>query len=78
MASISFNGQAVFGINIQAQTQCVHYHSPRDIIAIKFKCCQKYYCCFYCHQEMAKNYDAQQWQCHEFDIMALLCGKCAH
>ena len=56
-------------------TRCVHYHSLLDVIAIKFKCCNEYYACFYCHQEEA-DHKAQVWGKEEFDNKALLCGEC--
>lgn len=67
-------------MNIQGKltdnfTRCQHYHSPLDIIAIKFKCCNQYYACIHCHEELA-NHDPQQWNKTEFDTKAILCGNC--
>ena len=56
-------------------TRCEHYHSSLDIIAIKFKCCNEYYACFYCHQEEA-DHEAQVWGKDEFANKAILCGQC--
>ena len=42
-------------------TRCVHYHSPLDVIAIKFKCCNQYFACYYCHQEEA-GHEPTLWQ----------------
>ena len=57
------------------QTRCIHYHSPLDIIAIKFKCCDTYYSCFYCHEETA-DHAPQRWEKEEWDEKAILCGAC--
>lgn len=57
------------------QTRCVHYHSSLDIIAIKFKCCNQYYPCYYCHKEAA-GHNATVWPATEFDTKAILCGVC--
>ena len=65
------------GIQVDEQTRCIHYHSPLDIIAIKFKCCYEYYSCYYCHQEQA-GHPARVWSKTEFDSMAVLCGSCKH
>lgn len=46
----------VKGRTTDDQTRCIHYHSAVDIIAIKFKCCNTYYPCFYCHEEEAGHY----------------------
>ena len=56
-------------------TKCQHYHSPLDIIAIKFKCCNTYYACIHCHEELADHH-AHQWHKEEFDTKAILCGSC--
>lgn len=66
----------VFGKSIDKQTRCVHWHSALDIIAIKFKCCDKYYPCFSCHEEEA-DHDHEVWPISEFDQKAILCGVCA-
>ena len=65
----------VFGRVIDDNTRCEHYHSPVDIIAIKFKCCSKYYPCFQCHKETA-GHEAQIWSKDEWDTKAVLCGAC--
>ena len=57
------------------QTRCTHYHSALDIIAIKFKCCQTYYPCFYCHQESA-DHQPERWKKEEWHEKAILCGVC--
>jgi uncharacterized CHY-type Zn-finger protein len=60
---------------IDDQTRCVHYHSPVDVIAIKFKCCAAYYPCYYCHEEEA-GHQAEVWQKNEWQTKAILCGVC--
>src|SRR5690606_7090890 len=59
------------------QTRCTHYHSQVDIIAIKFKCCKKYYPCYKCHQA-AEIHTPQVWSVTEQDQKAILCGVCKH
>ena len=41
----------VYGSLIDTETRCRHYFTEEDIIAIKFKCCNKYYPCYKCHNE---------------------------
>lgn len=67
----------VKGKLVDANTRCVHYHSPLDVIAIKFKCCDEYYPCYDCHREAA-GHRAQLWAKKEFDTKAVLCGVCDH
>ena len=68
-------GINVFGKPVDNQTRCVHWHSELDVIAIKFKCCEKYYPCFSCHEEEA-DHTHQVWPKKEFDQKAILCGVC--
>lgn len=65
----------VKGKVLDDETRCVHYHSPLDIIAIKFKCCKTYYPCFYCHEETA-GHQHELWNKEEFEQKAVLCGNC--
>ena len=65
----------VFGKIIDENTRCEHYHSELDIIAIKFKCCEKYYSCYQCHEEIA-GHAPQIWNKDEWDTKAILCGNC--
>ena len=69
------NSIIVKGSKIDDQTRCIHYHSALDIIAIKFKCCQTYYPCFYCHQSDAGHL-AEKWKAEELNTKAILCGAC--
>lgn len=43
----------VYGVNVDLQTRCAHYHQDIDVIAIKHYCCGKYYPCHLCHEETA-------------------------
>ena len=54
--SITIHGKVV-----DDNTRCTHYHSALDIIAIKFKCCGKYYPCYQCHEETA-GHAALAWK----------------
>ncbi|WP_345126122.1 CHY zinc finger protein [Hymenobacter antarcticus] len=63
------------GTAVNERTQCAHYHSERDIIAIKFKCCDTYYACIECHRESA-DHAPLIWPKAEFATPAILCGNC--
>jgi uncharacterized CHY-type Zn-finger protein len=69
------HGEEVHGVDVDAETRCAHWHSPLDIIAIKFKCCGRWYPCFECHSELA-DHTASVWPMDEFDEPAILCGAC--
>jgi uncharacterized CHY-type Zn-finger protein len=65
----------VRGSNVNERTQCAHYHSDNDVIAIKFKCCDTFYACIKCHEEMAGHPPAV-WSKEERHIGAVFCGNC--
>lgn len=65
----------VKGKPVDDQTRCVHYNSPLDVIALKFKCCKDYYPCFQCHEETA-GHPAEVWSKGEKNQRAVLCGVC--
>ncbi len=67
----------VRGKIIDLFTRCEHYKSELDIIAIKFKCCGKYYACYKCHNEEV-NHNIQKWKIDEFNAKAVLCGACGN
>ena len=65
----------VRGIEIDAQTRCLHYHSAADIVAIKMKGCGVYYACKDCHIALAGHAIAV-WPGSEWEQRAILCGAC--
>ena len=46
-----------------------------DVVAIKMKCCNKFYACIKCHDEM-EEHQAETWSKSEFDDKVVLCGNC--
>jgi uncharacterized CHY-type Zn-finger protein len=72
MKSVPF---IIQGLQLTEHLQCSHYHSDKDIVAIQFKCCQQFYACFHCHQELA-GHAVIRWTNNEFQNEAILCGVC--
>jgi len=72
---MNIKGFRVKGMLIDPFTRCAHYHSDNDIIAIKFKCCQTYYPCYECHEQLA-DHEIARWKKEEFEQKAILCGQC--
>ena len=72
---MEINGIVVKGNNVDKNTRCEHYHSERDIIAIKFKCCNTYYPCYQCHDGVA-DHPPIIWSKDEKSTKAILCGRC--
>lgn len=68
-------GTEVLGVLIDPETRCLHYHLPEDIVAICFKCCSTYYCCYKCHEALA-DHPAIKWDKEDIDVKAILCGDC--
>ena len=65
----------VHGTDVNERTQCAHYHSERDIIAIQHKCCGEFYACIQCHNE-AVNHKNEVWHKAEFHTEAIYRGNC--
>jgi len=73
--SFSVHEIKVYGVQVDSQTRCKHYHSSLDIIAIRFPCCDAYYPCYECHTE-ASDHPAARWNKDQIDEKAILCGAC--
>ena len=65
----------VHGVELRENTRCAHYHSEKDIIAIKMKCCGRFYACIKCHEAL-ETHEPQQWKISERNEKAILCGAC--
>jgi uncharacterized CHY-type Zn-finger protein len=68
-------GFEVKGLEVDPETRCQHYHTAKDIIAIKFHCCKTYYSCYECHEAIS-DHPPSVWKKNEFDEKAILCGSC--
>jgi len=71
------NRPPVLGLDLDDQTRCRHYRSPRDIVAIRMKCCGNYYACKDCHEALA-DHAIEVWLVEEREMKAILCGACGH
>lgn len=67
--------QTVHGHLVDDQTRCTHWCGPTDVIAIRFRCCDRYYACFDCHSEF-ETHEAQCWRRDELETPGVLCGVC--
>lgn len=65
----------IYGAIVDNKTRCIHYHTEKDIIAIKFKCCNRYYPCYKCHEEH-EDHSIERWPQSKFDELAIICGNC--
>lgn len=71
------HGYFILGNNVDVETRCAHYHKEIDRIAIKFYCCQTYYPCYECHDELGCG-ETKQWPSDQFHTKAILCGACGY
>ena len=67
--------EKIYGNQIDGKSRCVHYGAEVDIVAIKIKCCNKFYACIECHNEM-EDHRAEIWKKTEFEEKVILCGNC--
>jgi len=72
---VKIHDATVMGVDVDPETRCAHHHNERDIIAIKFKCCGKWFSCHQCHATLA-GHIAEIWLKEEFGEPAVLCGNC--
>jgi uncharacterized CHY-type Zn-finger protein len=63
------------GIEVDGETHCTHYNTERDVIAIRFRCCDVFYPCFECHEACCAH-EAMRWSPERFGEPAVLCGVC--
>jgi len=75
MTVIEVGGQTVHGDLVDNQTRCVHYNSESDIIAIKLRCCGRWYPCSECHAA-SESHKTEKWPKTQFNEKAILCGAC--
>lgn len=65
----------IYGNTVDDETRCVHYRTRQDVVAIKFRCCSRFYPCHLCHGE-AESHPAGLWPVGEWSERAILCGVC--
>lgn len=65
----------VLGAVVDSHTRCTHFHTERDVVAIKFACCQHWYPCHRCHEE-SERHAMRPWPADQLGEFAILCGVC--
>jgi uncharacterized CHY-type Zn-finger protein len=65
----------ILGVGVDEQGRCEHWHSERDVVALQFPCCGRFYACRECHDALA-DHPAAVWPVAEFETQAILCGAC--
>jgi uncharacterized CHY-type Zn-finger protein len=67
-------GRPVRGVEVGPETRCAHYDSERDVVALRFACCEAYFPCFRCHDATA-DHETERLSV-ETEETAALCGVC--
>jgi uncharacterized CHY-type Zn-finger protein len=63
------------GLQVDPSTRCAHYDGPKDVVAIRFACCEVYYPCFKCHRATT-GHEPIRWPRERQHEPAVLCGVC--
>lgn len=64
----------IYGKLVDSQSRCVHWNGELDIIALKFKCCERYYACHECHSELTDHEVVKYSRDSPDDL--IICGVC--
>jgi len=72
---VQVHGHEVRGVAVDGETRCAHYGTERDVVALKFACCETYHPCYRCHAETA-DHDRERWPLERRAEPAVLCGAC--
>lgn len=78
-SSTTGNQVKLAGRLVDNHTRCSHYHTVKDIIALKFKCCGIYWPCYQCHLEISACQATQRYSTEELkfqSMFVILCGQC--
>lgn len=75
--AIRMGDVTVRGVDVDSETRCAHHDGPRDVVAIRFRCCETFYPCFRCH-EVTADHPVERWPRDAFDRRAVRCGACGH
>ena len=62
-------------MKVDAQGRCAHWRGPGDVVAIRLRCCDRFYACLDCHRALA-DHPAERWPRADFAHPAVLCGAC--
>jgi len=65
----------VCGVEVDAETRCTHYDGARDVVALRFPCCETYFPCFRCHDAVT-DHESERITRASFGDPAVLCGVC--
>ncbi|HGH8293896.1 TPA: CHY zinc finger protein [Streptococcus pyogenes] len=62
-----------FGIDLDQEYRCLHYHTPLDIVGLKCAFCQTYYACYHCYDQLTDHAFVPTG--HQ-ETSPVICGHC--
>ena len=65
----------IYGKLVDKESRCEHWHGPLDVIALRFKCCNRYYACYECHQELVPHV-TERYNINDETVPLVICGVC--
>nr|WP_081214804.1 CHY zinc finger protein [Streptococcus oralis] len=65
----------IYGLLVDDESRCVHYHSEKDIVSLQCYECKKYYACYQCHNAL-ENHNFAPYPLSLTEDRPILCGKC--
>ena len=68
----------IYGLLVDNQSRCQHYHTELDIVALKCFDCLKYYACYQCHDRLGGTHSFRAYPCHLKQDKVLICGVYQH
>lgn len=68
-------GHAIYGLLTDEEGRCSHYHTERDVAALRCDTCGRYYACYQCH-DLLEDHPFQPVSAD--DTAPVLCGSCFH
>lgn len=74
-SKVTIGEVTVYGVEIDPNSRCRHWHSILDIVALKFACCGNWFACFDCHRELA-DHEPGVWSRGSHEELAAMCGAC--
>ncbi|MFD0845206.1 CHY zinc finger protein [Streptococcus saliviloxodontae] len=65
----------IYGLDLDRESRCRHYHSQLDIVALKCFLCQRYYACYKCHNA-CQNHSFAPYPLSRREDLVVICGVC--
>lgn len=62
-----------YGIKLDDESRCQHYHGPNDVVSLKCATCKQYYACYKCHNSLEDHIFTPSDETEPFPV---LCGAC--